>query len=171
MESLFDGVPGVISTTSGYIGGNLDNPTYEQVSAGGTGHVETVQVLFDPTIISYSKLLQLFWVNIDPTTPNRQFCDIGSQYRSAIFYRTPQQQKLAEASKLILEKTKPFPENIVTEISPATIFFPAEQYHQDYHLKNPIRYQFYRQGCGRDRRLNVLWENYDTSQLINGLHP
>ncbi|TLS67058.1 peptide-methionine (S)-S-oxide reductase MsrA [Mariprofundus erugo] len=157
MEHPFDELPGVISTTSGYIGGHSEHPTYEEVSAGGSGHAESVDVLFDPAIISYQKLLEVYWRNSDPTTPNRQFCDIGTQYRPAIFYHGEQQRKLAEASKQELQQHKPFPAAIVTEITAAGPFWPAEAYHQDFYLKNPLRYKFYRYNCGRDQRLQQLW--------------
>ncbi|MBF0284097.1 MAG: peptide-methionine (S)-S-oxide reductase MsrA [Magnetococcales bacterium] len=157
VEHLFDGVDGVISTTSGYIGGEKDNPTYEEVSAGKTGHAEAVQVVFDPEKVDYAALLRLFWRNIDPTTPNRQFCDVGSQYRSAIFYHDEGQKRLALASKADAEAKKPFPEPLVTPIVPASPFYPAEGYHQDYHVKNPVRYRYYRLNCGRDQRLRELW--------------
>lgn len=157
MEHPFDELPGVISVTSGYTGGHKKNPTYEEVSAGGTGHAESVQVAFDPTRISYEKLLDVYWHNIDPTAPNRQFCDSGNQYRSAIFYYNETQKTLAMASKLALERSKPFKGPIVTEIVPAGEFYPAEEYHQHFYKKNPIRYRFYRQGCGRDKRLRELW--------------
>jgi peptide-methionine (S)-S-oxide reductase len=157
MEPPFDKLPGVVSTTSGYIGGHKANPKYQEVSAGNTGHAEAVQVAYDPQKVSYEKLLDVFWHNIDPTVKDRQFCDVGSQYRSAIFYRDAQQKRLAEASKAALEKSKPFKEPIATEIVMATTFYPAEDYHQDYYIKNPIRYKFYRNGCGRDARLQQLW--------------
>jgi peptide-methionine (S)-S-oxide reductase len=157
MEPPFDKIDGVISTTSGYTGGSVVNPTYEQVSAGGTGHAEAVQIVYDPTRVSYAKLLEVFWHNIDPTVKDRQFCDRGSQYRSGIFVHDSEQHRLAEASKAALEKTKPFKEPIVTEITLARTFYPAETYHQDYYLKNPIRYAYYRNGCGRDARLKELW--------------
>jgi peptide-methionine (S)-S-oxide reductase len=157
VEEAFDEVEGVVSTTSGYTGGHKKNPTYHEVSTGGTGHAEAVQVVYDPKKVSYSDLLKVFWHNIDPTTPNRQFCDVGSQYRSAIFYHNETQKRLAEASKRELEKSKPFKEPIVTEITKASEFYPAEEYHQDYHHKNPIRYKFYRYGCGRDQRLSEVW--------------
>jgi peptide-methionine (S)-S-oxide reductase len=156
-ESDFDKVKGVVATTSGYIGGHKKNPTYKEVSAGGTGHAEAVKVEFDPGRVSYAELLQVFWHNIDPTTPNAQFCDHGDQYRSAIFYMNENQKRLAEASKIALEKNKPFKEPIVTEISPATQFYPAEDYHQNFHDRNPVRYNYYRWGCGRDSRLEELW--------------
>jgi peptide-methionine (S)-S-oxide reductase len=157
VEADFDKVEGVVSTTSGYIGGRNPNPTYEQVSAGGTGHVEAVQVVYDPRKVSYEKLLQVFWVNVDPTVKDRQFCDVGSQYRTAIFVHDEAQRRAAEASKAALERSRPFKAAIVTPIEPATAFYPAEAYHQDYYLKNPIRYRYYRSGCGRDARLKELW--------------
>ena len=156
-ESDFDKVPGVLSTTSGYIGGHVENPTYEEVSYGSTGHLEAVQVRYDTSKISYAQLLQAFWPTIDPVTANAQFCDKGSQYRSAIFYGNPEEQGLAEASKTALDKSGKLPAPVVTEILPATTFYPAEDYHQDYHSKNPIRYNYYRHGCGRDARLEQLW--------------
>jgi peptide-methionine (S)-S-oxide reductase len=157
VESDFDKVPGVISTTSGYTGGHLKNPTYEEVSAGGTGHAEAVQIVFDPAKIGYTKLLDVFWHSINPTTKDRQFCDKGSQYRTAIFYHNDEQQRLAERSKAALATSKPFKEAIVTEIVPASTFYPAEEYHQDFHTKNPVRYKFYRYNCGRDQQLEALW--------------
>lgn len=156
MEPPFDKLPGVVSTTSGYTGGKLDNPTYEQVSAGGTGHAESVRVVFDPAKVSYVKLLDVFWHNIDPTAKDRQFCDSGHQYRSAIFYLDEEQKKLAEESLARLKNSGRFPQ-IHTEIVAAGKFWPAEEYHQDYYKKNPIRYKFYRFNCGRDRRLEELW--------------
>jgi len=157
MEAPFDKLPGVMSTTSGYTGGKTKNPTYEEVSAGATGHAEAVQVVYDPTKVSYEKLLDVFWHNIDPTVKDRQFCDIGTQYRTAIFVHDDRQRQLAEASKAALEKSKPFKDAIVTPIVVATEFWPAEEYHQDYYVKNPVRYNYYRTGCGRDRRLAQLW--------------
>jgi peptide-methionine (S)-S-oxide reductase len=157
VEADFDKVDGVISTTSGYIGGRLANPTYEQVSAGGSGHTEAVEVVFDPRKVSYEKLLKVFWVSIDPTVRDRQFCDVGSQYRTAIFVHDEAQRRDAEASKAALEKSKPFKAAIVTPIEMATTFYPAEEYHQDYYRRNPVRYKFYRSGCGRDARLKDLW--------------
>jgi peptide-methionine (S)-S-oxide reductase len=157
MEHPFDQLPGVVAVTSGYIGGSKRNPTYEQVSAGGTGHAESVQIVYDPAQVSYEKLLGVFWHNIDPTTKNRQFCDSGHQYRSAIFYHTEEQHRLALQSKAQLEKNKTFKEPVVTEIVQATEFYPAEEYHQQYYKKNPIRYKFYRFTCGRDQRLKELW--------------
>jgi peptide-methionine (S)-S-oxide reductase len=157
MEHPFDELDGVVSTTSGYVGGFKKNPTYQQVSAGRTGHTEAVQVVFDPEKVSYETLLNVYWRNTDPTTANRQFCDIGSQYRPGIFYADEAQKKLAEASKEQLQKNKPFEQKIVTEISPVGEFWAAESYHQDYYLKNPLRYRFYRYNCGRDKRLQQLW--------------
>ena len=157
MEGPFDVLDGVVSTTSGYIAGTKKDPTYEEVSSGRTGHTEAVQVVYDPAKVTYEKLLDVFWHNIDPTVKNRQFCDSGSQYRSGIFYVNETQKKAADASKAVLDKSKPFKEPIVTEITAATVFYPAEDYHQDYYLKNPVRYRYYRQGCGRDARLKALW--------------
>jgi len=157
MEGPFDELDGVISTTSGYNGGHLANPTYEQVSAGRTGHTESVQVIYDPKKVSYEDLLKVFWRNIDPTTADRQFCDAGTQYRPGIFYYTEAQRRLAENSKKDVEQHKTFSEPIVTEITKAADFYPAEEYHQDFYQKNPIRYKFYRLGCGRDARLTELW--------------
>jgi peptide-methionine (S)-S-oxide reductase len=155
MEPPYDELEGVISTISGYIGGTKKNPTYEEVSAGTTGHAEAVLITYDPTKIGYEKLLDVFWRNIDPLTANAQFCDSGSQYRSAIFYHDEAQKKLAEASKKRVQSR--FKQPIVTEIVRATEFYPAEDYHQDYYKKNPIRYKVYRYGCGRDERLQTLW--------------
>lgn len=157
MEAPFDELPGVISTISGYTGGFKKNPSYEEVSAGGTGHAEAVQITYDSTKISYAQLLQVFWRNIDPLTANRQFCDGGSQYRSGIFYHNETQRKLAEASKQELAQSGRFNQPIVTEIVAFTEFYPAEEYHQDFYKKNPLRYKTYRAGCGRDRRLKELW--------------
>jgi peptide-methionine (S)-S-oxide reductase len=156
-EEAFEKVPGVASAVSGYMGGKLRNPTYEQVSAGGTGHVEVLQVTYDPAKVSYEKLLQSFWLNHDPTTVDGQFCDHGSQYRPAIFYPDAEQKRLAEASKARWEKDKPFKQKILTPIEAAGEFWPAEEYHQDYYKKNPIRYQYYKTGCGRVARLNQVW--------------
>jgi peptide-methionine (S)-S-oxide reductase len=157
LEEALDKVQGVISTTSGYTGGHEANPTYEEVSAGGTGHTESVQVTYDPSKVSYAALLQTFWHNIDPTTPDRQFCDKGAQYRSAIFYHDETQKRLAEESKQALEASKPFKEPIATEIVAAPRFYPAEEYHQNFYQKNPIRYKFYKFNCGRVQRLQELW--------------
>lgn len=157
MEPPFDELDGVISTTSGYTGGHTKDPGYKQVSAGGTGHAEALEVVYDPARITYAELLDVFWKNIDPTTPDRQFCDQGNQYRSAIFYRNEDQKKLAKASREALVKNKTFDAPIVTEITAASTFYPAEAYHQDYYKKNPYRYKFYRYSCGRDKRLEELW--------------
>jgi len=157
MEDAFDSVPGVVATVSGYIGGQTKNPTYEQVSGGRTGHAEAVQVEYDPARVSYEKLVDVFWHNIDPTQKDAQFCDHGSQYRSAIFYHNDDQRRIAEASRTALAKNKPFKGEIVTQIVKADAFYPAEDYHQDYHLKNPVRYKFYKSGCGREARLQELW--------------
>ena len=157
MEPPYDKLPGVISTISGYMGGHLKNPTYEQISTGRTGHTEVVQVEYDPSKVSYEKLLQVFWINIDPTVKNAQFCDQGSQYRSGVFYHDDVQRKFAEASKAALNKSKPFKAEIVTEITKAGEFYRAEEYHQNYYLNNPVRYKLYRNGCGRDARLKELW--------------
>ena len=155
MEPPFDKLDGVISTISGYAGGTKKNPTYEEVSGGKTGHAEVVQITYDPKKITYEKLLEVFWHNVDPLTPNRQFCDVGSQYRTAIFYHDETQKRLAEESKKALSKR--FKEPIVTEIVAASVFYPAEDYHQDYYIKNPLRYKYYRYSCGRDQRLEALW--------------
>jgi peptide-methionine (S)-S-oxide reductase len=159
MEHPFDELTGVLSVTSGYTGGTKLDPTYEEVSAGGTGHAESVQIVFDPAKIGYEKLLQVYWHNIDPTVKDRQFCDHGHQYRSAIFYHNETQRQLAMKSRNALEKNKPFREPVVTEITRATEFYPAEEYHQHYYKKNPIRYTYYRSRCGRDARLKELWGN------------
>jgi peptide-methionine (S)-S-oxide reductase len=157
MEPPFDELPGVVSTTSGYTGGHTKNPTYEDVSSGHTGHAEAVEVVYDPAKIGYEQLLDVFWKNIDPITPNRQFCDVGSQYRAAIFYHGDEQQQLAEKSKRAIESSGRFDKPIVTEIHPAGPFYKAEEYHQDYYKKNPVRFNFYKFSCGRARRLAELW--------------
>jgi peptide-methionine (S)-S-oxide reductase len=155
MEPPYDEIDGVLSTISGYTGGTKKNPTYEQVTTGTTGHAEAVQVAYDPSKVSYEKLLEVFWRNIDPLTANAQFCDHGSQYRSAIFYHDETQKRLAEKSKETVQRR--FKQPVVTEIVRATEFYPAEDYHQDYYKKNSIRYKIYRYGCGRDQRLEELW--------------
>jgi len=155
VELLFDKVDGVLSTISGYTGGAKKNPTYDQVVTGRTGHAESVQITYDPKKVSYEKLLDVFWHNIDPLTPDAQFCDAGSQYRTAVFYHDETQKRLGEKSKKALQGR--FKQLIVTQIVPVLQFYPAEDYHQDFHLKNPVRYQLYRAGCGRDRRLEELW--------------
>jgi len=157
MEHPFDALDGVISTTSGYTGGHKNHPSYEDVSAGQTGHAEAVRVLFDPQKVGYQTILDVFWRNIDPTSKNRQFCDVGTQYRSAIFYIGEIQHRKAEASLKVLQASKPFSAPIVTEIVAASRFYDAEDYHQDYYRRNPVRYRFYRYQCGRDARLEQLW--------------
>ena len=157
MEPPFDQVPGVVSTTAGYTGGTVEHPTYEQVSGGGTGHAEAVEIVYDPAQVDYARLLDVFWHNVDPLTPDAQFCDHGRQYRTAIFWHDDAQRRAAEASKRALEDSKRFDRPIVTEIVAATEFWPAEEYHQDYHRKNPVRYKYYRWSCGRDRRLHEVW--------------
>ena len=155
MEPPFDKLEGVISTTSGYIGGHTPNPTYEQVSACTTGHTEAVEVVYDPRRVTYAQLLQVFWSNIDPLTAERQFCDVGSQYRAGVFVHDAAQKRLAEESKRAVAVR--FGKPVVTEVTPASTFYPAEEYHQDYYKKNPLRYNFYRTSCGRDRRLEAVW--------------
>lgn len=157
MEEAYEKVNGVISVISGYTGGKLANPTYEQVSAGGTGHTESVEVIYDPNKVTYQHLLEVFWHNIDPTALNAQFCDHGTQYRSAIFYHDDMQKQLIDESKQAIESSKSFPQPIVTEIVPASVFYPAEEYHQNFYKKNPVRYKFYKWNCGRSQRLEQLW--------------
>ena len=156
-ETAFEGPPGVSSATSGYTGGSQRNPTYEQVSSGGTGHAEAVQVIYDPAVISYARLLEVFWHSVDPTQANGQFCDHGSQYRSAIFHADEAQRTAALESKRAIEASGRLKAPIVTQIVPAGPFYPAEEYHQDFYKKDPIRYQSYRRGCGRDQRLREIW--------------
>ncbi|HEV8647382.1 MAG TPA: peptide-methionine (S)-S-oxide reductase MsrA [Burkholderiales bacterium] len=156
VEADFDKLPGVAYTESGYIGGQVSNPTYEQVSHGGTGHAEAVRITYDPKKVTYEQILDYFWRHIDPTVRDRQFCDTGNQYRSAIFYQGDAQRLAAEASKMRLEKSGRFP-RIYAEVVPAGAFYPAEEYHQDYYKKNPIRYKYYRTGCRRDARVNEVW--------------
>jgi peptide-methionine (S)-S-oxide reductase len=155
VEADFDKVEGVVSTTSGYIGGRTANPTYEDVSRGGTGHAEAVEIVYDPAKVSYQKLLDVFWRNIDPLAQDHQFCDHGDQYRSAIFYHGDEQKRAAEASMTAVQAR--FKQPIQTQIVAAGAFHKAEDYHQDYYLKNPMRYKFYRFNCGRDARLEELW--------------
>jgi peptide-methionine (S)-S-oxide reductase len=155
MEAPFDALEGVVSTTSGYTGGRVPEPSYEQVSAGGTGHIEAVQIVYRPEQVGYAELLEVFWRNVDPLDAGGQFCDRGEPYRSAVFVHDDEQRRLAESSKRALAER--FDDPIVTPIRPAEAFYPAEAYHQDYYRKNPIRYRFYRNGCGRDRRLKALW--------------
>jgi methionine-S-sulfoxide reductase len=157
MQPPFDGVPGVVSTVVGYTGGTQKNPTYEEVSSGRTGHAESIEITYDPKKISYDKLLDIFWMNIDPTTPNRQFADAGTQYRTAIFYHNDEQKKLAEASKKKYQASGKYDKPIVTEIVPATTFWPAEEYHQKYYLKNTAHYKAYRKGSGREGYIRKTW--------------
>lgn len=158
MEPPFEKLPGVYSVTSGYTGGQKQNPTYQEVSAGTTGHAEAVEIIYDPAIISYKRLLDIFWHNIDPIAVNSQFCDSGTQYRSAIFYHSAKQARMAKDAKSTIERSGRFKEPVTTEISAANRFYPAEAYHQDYYRKNPLRYKYYRNGCGRDKRLKELWK-------------
>jgi len=159
MEPPFDKLDGVISTTSGYTGGHVKDPTYKQVSAGGTGHTEVIQIVFDPNRVSYEKLLEVFWRNIDPTAHDRQFVDIGDQYRSAIFYHNDGQKRLAEESRTALAASGRFDKPVITEITALNTFYPAETYHQDYYQKNPLRYKFYRYNSGRDQYLDKVWKD------------
>jgi len=157
MESPFEKLPGVISVVSGYTGGVKENPTYGEVTTGRTGHAEAVEIVYDPEKISYEKLLDVFWMNIDPTATDRQFVDIGNQYRAAVYYLNDQQKRLAEESREKLKKSGRFTTPIVTDIMQASVFYPAEDYHQDYYKKNPKRYKFYRNGSGRDQFLDSIW--------------
>ena len=157
MEPPFDKLDGVISTTSGYTAGHKENPTYREVSAGSTGHTEAIEIKYDPEKISYTELLNVFWKNIDPVAVDRQFCDAGSQYRAGIYYLDATQQAEAKRSLQALKDSKPFAGEITTEILPASKFYPAEDYHQDYYQKNPLRYKYYRFACGRDQRLQEIW--------------
>ena len=159
MEPPYDKVDGVISTISGYSGGHKKNPSYRQVSTGRTGHTEVVQITFDPELVSYEVLLDIFWRNVDPTRDDGQFCDTGNQYRPAIFYMNEKQHEAALASLREIQHIKTFADPIKVEITRASEFYPAEEYHQDYYLKNPLRYKYYRYGCGRDKRLEKLWGN------------
>ena len=162
VEADFDKVPGVLSTTSGYIGGTVANPTYHQVSAGGTGHAEAVKIVFDPAKVNYAKLLDVFWHSVDPLAKDRQFCDGGDQYRTAIFYTDDEQKKLAEETKKAVA-AKFAPRTVYTQIVQAGPFYDAEDYHQDYYKKNEARYKFYRWNCGRDQRLEELWGKKEQS--------
>ncbi len=157
MEEAFEKVDGVIAVVSGYMGGTVANPTYEEVSAGRTGHAESVEVTYDPTKVTYQKLLDAFWRSVDPVTPNAQFCDHGTQYRAAVFYSTEEEKRLSEESKRSIEESKRFPQPIVTQLAQASTFYLAEEYHQDYYKKNPLRYKYYKYGCGRAARLEALW--------------
>ena len=160
MEPPFDKLDGVLSTTSGYTGGQVKDPSYQQVSSGSTGHTEAVQIVFNPEKVSYEKLLSVYWKNVDPTSANGQFCDHGSQYRPEIFYHDEKQKQAAHISLNALKTNKPFKEPIVVNITKASTFYPAEGYHQDYYLKNALRYKFYRYSCGRDNRLQELWGDF-----------
>lgn len=166
MEHPYDKLAGVADTISGYTGGRTKNPTYEQVSSGGTGHFEAVQIRYDPRKVTYEKLLEVFWINIDPLDGGGQFCDRGSQYRSAIFYHDEEQRRLAEASKRALEASGKLKGRIATDILPAAPFYRAEDYHQNYYQNNPVRYKLYRFGCGRDRRLKEVWGR----EVTDGAH-
>ena len=157
MEEAFEKVEGVLSATSGYMGGKVVNPSYEEVSAGRTGHAESVEVVYDPAKVSYQKLLDAFWRNVDPITPNAQFCDHGSQYRSAVFFQTDEEKRASDTSKQAIEQSKRFTEPIVTQIVMASQFYPAEEYPQDFYKKNPIRYKLYKYNWGRVQRLEELW--------------
>jgi peptide-methionine (S)-S-oxide reductase len=162
VEADFDKVPGVVSTTSGYLNGKSKNPTYREVSAGGSGHVEAVEIVYDPSKVTYAKLLDVFWRNIDPLVKDKQFCDTGSQYRTGVYVLDEEQKKLAEESKVKVA-AKFAPRMVYTEIVPADTFYPAEDYHQDYYKKNEARYKFYRWNCGRDQRLEQLWGKKESS--------
>jgi len=157
LEADFDKLPGVIATESGYTGGKTPNPSYQQVSAGGTGHTEAVRVSYDPAKVSYAQLVEYFWRHIDPTVKDRQFCDVGTQYRSGIYWQNETERKIAEASRDALLKSGKL-KRVLTEITAASAFYPAEEYHQDYYVKNPIRYAYYRRGCGRDARVQEIWD-------------
>jgi peptide-methionine (S)-S-oxide reductase len=157
MEAPFDAIPGVVSTTSGYSGGKVKDPTYEQVSSGGTGHLESMQVAYDPSRVTYEQLLDVFWHNVDPLDGGGQFCDRGSQYRTAIFYENEEQKQAALRSRARLEESGRLPGPVMTGVVPLKAFYPAEEYHQDYYLKNVRKYWTYRAGCGRDERLKKLW--------------
>lgn len=157
MEEAFEKVDGVLDAVSGYMGGTVKNPSYEEVSAGKTGHAESVEVRYDPAKLTYSQLLEVFWRNIDPITPDAQFCDHGNQYRAAIFYQTEQEKRAAEESRVAIEQAKRFSTPIVTQLTAASEFYPAEEYHQDFYKKNPVRYKFYKFTCGRAQRLETLW--------------
>lgn len=158
MEPPYDELEGVLETTSGFAGGDVVNPSYNQVTAGGTGHLEVVQITYDPAVVDYARLLEVFWVNIDPLDGGGQFCDRGEHYTSAIFYQNEEERRLAEASRQELARSGRLgSQQIQTSIRPLNAFYPAEEYHQNYYQKNPIRYRFYRNACGRDRRLRELW--------------
>ncbi len=159
MQHPFDELKGVVSTAVGYTGGHNENPTYEEVCSGTTGHAEAIEVQFDPSQVAYSKLLDVFWKNINPTTPNRQFADVGSQYRTSIFYHSEEQKQIAESSKEEMNKSGIFDKPIVTEICPVSAFYKAEEYHQKYYEKCPVRYERYKSGSGRERYLEKKWGN------------
>jgi len=159
MEEAFEKVDGVIDVLSGYMGGSVKNPSYEEVSAGRTGHAESVEVRYDPRKVTYPQLLEAFWRNVDPVTPEAQFCDHGNQYRAAIFYQGEEEKRLAEESKRAIEQSKRFSTPIVTQVAPASEFYLAEEYHQDFYKKNPLRYKIYKYNCGRAQRLEALWGN------------
>lgn len=157
MQHPFDKLNGVVSTTVGYTGGHIENPTYKDVCSGETGHTEAIEIQFNPAKITYSELLDVFWKNIDPTTPNRQFADIGSQYRTVIFYHNEEQKQIAESSKDEMGRSGTHDKPIVTEIIPASVFCAAEEYHQKYYKKSPDRYERYNSGSGRERYLKKIW--------------
>ena len=157
MEEAFEKLDGVLDVVSGYMGGSVKNPSYEQVSAGQTGHAESVEVRYDPAKVTYTQLLEAFWRNVDPITPNAQFCDHGTQYRAVIFYQGEDERRAAEDSKRAIEQSKRFSTPIVTQLTAASEFYPAEEYHQDFYKKNPIRYKYYKFTCGRAQRLESLW--------------
>ena len=165
VEEAFDQVEGVTETTSGYANGHVDNPSYQQVSAGGTGHVEALQLTYDPRRVSYEELLEVFWANVDPLDAGGQFCDRGASYTTGIFYHTEAQRDLAEQSRQRLADQYDLAAGIVTPIEPLDAFFPAENYHQNYHQKNPIRYQYYVWRCGRHDRLEALWGEAEGKRL------
>jgi peptide methionine sulfoxide reductase msrA/msrB len=157
MEPVYKKLSGVIKVVSGYTGGTTINPTYEEVSSGTTGHYEAIQISFDPSKVSYIDLLDIFWHQIDPTDPNGQFVDRGTQYQTAVFYYNPEQKKIAEESILALNESKKYPKPIVTKVIPATVFYPAEEYHQDFYNKSPLQYQTYRYHSGRDEFIEKIW--------------
>ena len=159
MEEAFEKLDGVLDVVSGYMGGSVKNPSYEQVSAGQTGHAESVEIRYDPAKVTYTQLLEAFWRNVDPITPNAQFCDHGNQYRAAIFYQGEDERRAAEDSKRAIEQSKRFSTPIVTQLTAASEFYPAEEYHQDFYKKNPIRYKYYKFTCRRSQRLESLWSN------------
>lgn len=168
VEAALEKLEGIGAVVSGYTGGHVEQPSYEQVSAGSTGHYEAVEVVYDPQRVTYEQLLETFWKNIDPYDDTGQFCDKGDQYRAAIFFSGAEQQKAAEASKHELERSGVLAQPVVTQILPAQHFWPAEAYHQDYYKKNPLRYRYYRTVCGRDRRLNAVWSGVDVKAIVTG---